>query len=347
MKMTMKRYYISMFFIIICMPIISMPFIQTQGQNSSRKVPTVFIQGNLNLEYFSQVDEYLKENFNFRESLISIHSGIMESLFNTSAQSKVIVGEDNWLYYSETIDDYLRTDVLTDDELAQIASNINLIAEYVEQQGAKFVFTIAPNKNSIYPEYMPKNYVKPPIESNAQKLAKLLDKDIYINLFERFDNTECISYLKRDSHWNNYGAYLGFKEILAGLDIEEENFEITQINKKREFKSDLDKMLYPNGSMYDEQIYYTFDTSFEFISRFKSGDDIIIQTTSPQGEASALVFRDSFGNALLDFFARQFESVEFNRAVPYQLEKAKDFDYVVLEIVERNLPNLISPPIIK
>ncbi|ONI43732.1 hypothetical protein AN640_06175 [Candidatus Epulonipiscium fishelsonii] len=194
---------------------------------------------------------------------------------------------------------------------------------------------------------MPSNYFQPSIESNAQKLTKLLNEDIYTDLFNKLNNTTCVSYLKRDSHWNNYGAYLGFKEIIKDLGIKVENFEITEINKKREFNGDLDNMLYPDGSKYDEQIYYTFDNSFEFVSRFKSVDDIIIQTTSSHGEDSALVFRDSFGNALLDFFARQFETVEFSRAVPYQLEKAKDFDYVVLEIVERNLPNLLSPPILK
>ncbi|OON94999.1 MAG: hypothetical protein ATN32_01370 [Candidatus Epulonipiscium fishelsonii] len=345
MKTTIKRCYIGIFFVIICVPVIIMPFIKSQS--TLRKAPAIITQGKLNFNYFNQVDEYLKENFNFKENLISIHSGIMEHIFNTSSQQKVIVGDNHWLYYTETVDDYLRKDLLTDDEISQIAANIYSIAEYVEKQGAKFIFTIAPNKNSIYPSYMPSNYFQPSIESNAQKLTKLLNEDIYTDLFNKLNNTTCVSYLKRDSHWNNYGAYLGFKEIIKDLGIKVENFEITEINKKREFNGDLDNMLYPDGSKYDEQIYYTFDNSFEFVSRFKSVDDIIIQTTSSHGEDSALVFRDSFGNALLDFFARQFETVEFSRAVPYQLEKAKDFDYVVLEIVERNLPNLLSPPILK
>lgn len=54
------------------------------------------------------------------------------------------------------------------------------------------------------------------------------------------------------------------------------------------------------------------------------------------------MFRDSFGNAVLPFFAQAFREAEFSRAVPYRLDltAARQADAVVVEIVERNLPDL-------
>ncbi|OON95592.1 MAG: hypothetical protein ATN36_07885 [Epulopiscium sp. Nele67-Bin005] len=345
MKTMGQKFYIAVFLMISCIPVLTMPFVKFEGSytvmSNKAKKPEVISGGQLNFQYFEELNDYLADNFNGREALIEANATLMENIFSTSADSQVIVGQNDWLYFSATLHDFTGKNLLTDIEIRQIAKILSLIAEYVQSEGAKFIFTVAPNKNSIYPENMPANYLASNQLTNAQQLTPYLDPSYYVDLFKILDDSEEITYLKRDSHWNNYGAYLGFLAIMDKLELET-NFNILNKEVRQEFEADLEGMLYPASGHFDEQVYYTFDTDFEFLTRFKTVEDIIIQTESPTGTNRMIVFRDSFGNALLDFFARQFEYLEFSRAVPYQVFNAAEMDYVVIEIVERNLGNLLQ-----
>lgn len=81
---------------------------------------------------------------------------------------------------------------------------------------------------------------------------------------------------------------------------------------------------------------------YRYTSSFRSEEDITITTENDRGSGRLLMFRDSFGNAVLPFFAEAFREAEFSRAVPYRLDltAARQADGVVVEIVERNLPDL-------
>ena len=72
--------------------------------------------------------------------------------------------------------------------------------------------------------------------------------------------------------------------------------------------------------------------------------DMQIGTASEVGEGKITVFRDSFSNALIPFFASAFREAWFARAVPYRIDRleGEPADLVVVEIAERNLRTLIG-----
>ena len=53
--------------------------------------------------------------------------------------------------------------------------NLKLIQQYVESWGSGFIFTVAPNKNSLYNENMPYYYQKGS-ESNLVNLMEQMEK---------------------------------------------------------------------------------------------------------------------------------------------------------------------------
>lgn len=346
-----KIAYILVFFLICAIPVLTMPFVDwsqdSDGENRDKaEFPEIIVDESLNMEFFQDMDDYLNDNFQFREDLITINATYKEAVLNTSAESQVIIGENDWLYYTETLDDYTRLDVLSDSEITDIVKVISLVEEYTESVGCEFVFTIAANKSSIYSENMPLNYQSLDVSSNAMNIEEELEEaglgDIYADMFDTMMNAEELAYLTRDSHWNNYGAYLGFLEMCSTLDIETQNFTIIGEETRTDYESDLDGMLYASGGQDDAQIYYEFDSTYEFESNFKTVEDLQILTSCATGDGSIVVFRDSFGNSLLDYFALQFESVEFRRVVPYDVDLAADVDYMIIEIVERNIPDLLE-----
>ena len=70
-----------------------------------------------------------------------------------------------------------------------------------------------------------------------------------------------------------------------------------------------------------------------------------MQTTSEHAQNGRLILcRDSFGNALHPFLAADFREAVITRQMPYPLTQVQAGDTVIVEIVERNLVNLLKYP---
>ncbi len=71
-------------------------------------------------------------------------------------------------------------------------------------------------------------------------------------------------------------------------------------------------------------------------------DDMTIKTFREGKNGNLLIYRDSYGEAIIPFMAECFGSAEFTRTVPYRMDGIGEngADTVILEIVERNIPNL-------
>ena len=132
-------------------------------------------EGNWNTEYLAQLKDYAEDHFFLRQSMISAWSELNVGLLRTSISDSVILGRDSWLYYEGTLNDYTGTNLLSDREITSAARNLALVKEYAGSQGARFLFTVAPNKNSLYPEHMPPLTVFSE-RRNAVRLAAALEE---------------------------------------------------------------------------------------------------------------------------------------------------------------------------
>ncbi len=327
MKQTIRILYILLFFILSAIPAI----VLCMAENPDYTFTTP-----------GETDTYLVEHFPFRDNYIATNSHLQETLLATAAVDEVVVGQDDILFFQETVADFTGTDPMSDRDLEATATTLSLIAEYAKSQGCTFALAVAPNKNSIYPDKMPANYLQLPGPSNWERLQAILPGNVTaVDLFTPLRNEDKMLYLYGDSHWNNEGALLGFTEILKALDATDHLPTVVDTTWRKDFQGDLTAMLYPKEEVLEDQIYYTFDTGYDYLSRFRGVDDLSIQTQCEQAKDSIVVFRDSFGNALLEDFASSFHDVQYSRIVPYAVHLAQDADYMVLEIVERNLENLI------
>ena len=113
---------------------------------------------------------------------------------------------------------------------------------------------------------------------------------------------------------------------------------------------DLYEMLYPLAMTPEEEVYYDRQTTFAYVGEVVSNFDPKITTVNPVKEGSLVMFRDSFGNALLPFMADAYSSAYFSRGVPYQMSEVdeKNADTVIVERAERFLPEMAQlPPIME
>ena len=126
--------------------------------------------------------------------------------------------------------------------------------------------------------------------------------------------------------------------------IDAEDFTKIPYTRKQDFSGDVYRMLYPDSEKNDWEDHFQQDFSFSYLTEIESTFDPEIETENPSKKGSVLMFRDSFGNALLPFIAEEYQSGYFTRDALYPVYKAyeKEDDTVLFEIVERHLSYLLS-----
>lgn len=344
-KQFFLKLYSALFIGICAVPLVCMPFVKSDSSAEKKtpvKFPSVMTDDEkINFEYFSQLDKWFSENFAFRQQFVNADSRIRTALTATSPNHDVIQGTDGWLYYGETTDDYLNINTLSQREISNIAHNLRMIDEYCKGNGAEFVFFSAPNKNSVYPENMPFNYVPADTQNNYTLLSEeLADDSFYLdmkNVLLEADSSIPL-YHKTDTHWNNLGAYAGHVAVMSKLGLTPCSIADGWYTKNNHL-SDLAEMIYPTEKPKDTQIYNDYEFNYTYQGLFRGLMDITINTTNKDAEGNLLMFRDSFGSAILQYMAESFNSAEFSRVVPYRINNVEN-KTVILEIVERNLGNL-------
>lgn len=302
--------------------------------------------GSFNTDILDDFSDYISDRFALRQEMVTLQHSLTAAVFHQSGESSVILGKDGWLFYTETLDDYEGINLMTEREVWAAARSLYLMQEYCESQGASFTFTIAPNKNSLYGEYMPDWYPASQTDGNAENLSTALaEMNVnYVDLFSVFEAQDEILYRALDSHWSQRGAALAGDTLLSALNVDFDPFFQEEFEVVQEEIGDLYEMLYPTGTELDTNQRYLRDFSFTYVNAIRSSEDNLIRTVNEGKSGSLLMFRDSFGNALHSFMAEGFGSACFSRITPYDLTmiESEDADTVVIELVERNLDWLNS-----
>ncbi len=348
--------------------------------------------GSVNTSLNDDITSYISDRMAFRQEIITAYAAVKVFLTGESASEDVLTGENGWLFYSRTLDDYLRRNTLSLRSINGIARTVKMMQDYANAQGVDFKFTIAPNKNSLYDEYMPDVGNALDHEKNADMLAEALNAEgaAYADLFSVFENQSEVLYHRRDSHWTNRGAALA-RDILMGVyygtsEAEErasgsEDFALEEgfftggYKIVKNHRGDLYEMLYPAGQALDEDAEFNRRFTFgyadgpdSYYDESRPPDDrILIETVNGNASGSLLMFRDSFGNSLYPFMAESYGHAVFSRMFPYDLSMLNEtevgdntgadtdaaqpdagagindrFTSLIIEIVERNIPDLAS-----
>ena len=338
MNKTISKIFISLFLALCLTPFVGLllGFESAAGANEILAPAPRF-----GLTMLNEASDYVADRFALRQQCVSLWSCLNEKLLHTSTEEQVVLGSDGFLYFSETLDDYTGVS-LTDAELARIAARLLALQQSLEAEGKSFVFTIAPNKNSLYPDYMPKSIENRHENSNAVRLIPYLEQYgvHYADLFAPLSKT--IYYYRTDTHWKAQGAALGADTILAALGRESSYFSHA-FAEQGVHKGDLYEMLYPSFAGREAETVDLTGLNYTALSDTNGGNAITIRTESETGSGKLLCWRDSFGIALYPYLADAFETATFSRAADYELSRFEgtDYDTVILEIVERNIPRLL------
>ena len=342
-------------FIALCLIPLAGAIFNYQNTNTEKRAlalkPQIIENGSINTQYTKQYDDYFTDNFALRPDFVTLYAIINKAAFNESVSDQVIIGKDGWLFFTPTLNDYIKKDVMSDNEIARITKSLLLQQQYIKDKGCVFIFTVAPNKASIYGQYMPERFKTIESLSNIEKLAASLDEAgvEYIDLFEilKEESGDAQLYHKLDTHWNNTGALLAYNAILDEVEKETSGFTYDSHNNlspaiEKNWPGDLSDMLYPALGLLDYQPLYDIEQQYHTGRTIRSFMELNIETENEAGTKNLLMFRDSFASALIPIMSNEFKTAIYSRATPYDYRlMQKDTDAVILQIAERNLSDLL------
>ena len=338
--------------------------------NNERRQLTAF--PNLKLqnlgEFIDDFDKYFKDNFGGRNLLVYGYCFFKYKILNSSPYPEdVIIGQDDWLYLGNAkgriFDEHSGLYLFSKKALNRIKKNIVKNKNWAETKGMKYYLFIAPDKYTVYPEFLPASFSKKLIDRNLDNLIDFLKPEInIIDVRKELQNAKKKEklYAKADSHWNDYGAFIAYQILINHLKKDfpiieeartESNFEI--IKSISNHKSTAD-MINAHRFITDEEIIFRSKTEkLEKVDRrlpipdnynlSKNGYEIRYKTVDGN-KIKILVFRDSFSNRLMKFLSLHFEeSIYISNFHKFskKIIEIEQPDIILHQIVERNLPEAL------
>lgn len=314
--------------------------------------PPVRLSQPLEVSYTAAFESWWNDSFGFRRSLVVGYSRALLAL-GVSPTPSVILGRSGWLFFAgdEALASYRAVQPFTEAELAAWQHRIETRRDWLAERGIHYLVVIAPNKETIYPEFMPGhlNRVRP--VTRLDQLVTYLRSHSSVAIVDPRDvlraaKAEGIVYLRTDTHWNDVGAWLLHREILMGLRQWYPQLEPTPAaafvpNIRTGWSGDLATMLGLDGRLSEDKLELAPRNG-----RAARGADPGPRPEDPQrnlsaaerGTASlprAVMFHDSFGLSLQPFVAESFSRIVFSSG---PTNWRRNFDAA---LVERERPAVV------
>lgn len=327
-----------------------------------KRLPTAFPQNPKNLfeitKYPKKFEAFFDDNYGFRKTLIFVNGKIMDNIFDESPSSRALMGKDGWLYFDNQ-DSFLDAQGLAKIDDKKVALAVKSFIQnwkLLRAQKIDYLLVIAADRTSIYPEFLP-DYIKVSQENhridkfiNALKKASpnfpLLDLR---PILKEAKKTEII-YQKTDTHWNGRGAHFGYVESMKKLNL--------KYNPRSDFIDVEGVMDYGDISyimgIKAENIDYNLKENFvpSFYNIPPTNEDYalfhkpITYLNRNKNLPRLFVYKDSFFDNMLEFFANNFSRSYFVNEFPCNLDmkiiKKYRADVVIQEFWEGRIEEVVD-----
>ncbi len=285
--------------------------------------------------------------------------------FGDSPVSQVKVGREGWLFYTgeRALDDYMNVIPFKSEDLEKMGRVLEERRAWLEAKGIKFLILVAPNKATVYSEYLPGFIHKIGEKSRLDQVKTYLEarypKLEFVDVREALSRAKRTQplYYKTDTHWNGYGAFIAYGELMEriGSDfptVKKHTLDHFTVNIQ-EYKNGYEAFVLSQSDYFaDEQI--TLAPKFAPRARdlsppsaHGSGDTIIREVDDPH-LLKAVVFHDSFSQHLIPYLSEDFRRIVFVWKFDFNAEliESEKPDIVILECVERyiHMLSLENPP---
>lgn len=285
----------------------------------------------------------------------------------------VIIGYDDYMFYEDTVNDFIGSGFLSESVYNRLVQTLRERNNWAESNGKKFYFVIAPNKNTVYPDYMPEGYTMGTYRRYDQ-FVELLESAGITAVDLRGTMAAAVQevpernlYYKYDTHWNNHAGYFAYR---ATMDMIKEDFPNVVIHDKSEYQINYCETYMKDLAYYLG--YYSYLKDYGPVYTLKSGRTATLEYYTPkaswgqftfayvwpdgysdklyyfqyrndynQGAPNAYIMRDSYSIAMVPFLKDSFYRSTYNWTFGFDKNEIinADADVIIVIVAERNLRN--------
>ncbi len=312
-------------------------------------------------DFLRDFSTYYERSNPSRKLLLSKFIAFKLYILGLSSVSSVIIGRNRWLFLgheSDKIDEgryFTGTHPFDEKTLEKWLTALTQRRDWLERRGIPYWLVVAPNKSTIYPEYMPRLYhrgrstrMDQLVEFLKQRAPGFPMVDLRPVLLA--GKKARLLYWPLDTHWNDFGRDLAYREIIHQLAVRFPSLEALpmdafEIRPCQETCHDLKKMLLLPWEI--EGLFFGLVPrrplpSSPVPAPNGSAADSIVDFHSKVGTIQhALVIHDSFGDTLKQLLSTHFRRSKWildpNHPFPSTWIERMRPGLVIDEMVERFL----------
>ncbi len=310
-------------------------------------------------------ESWFNDNFAWRASLVRFH-GRLAIWLGVSPTPKVVLGKQGWLYYDGELDEnfidicYRSVKPFTVSELETWQTALTERQRWLAKHGISYLVVFVPNKETIYPEFLPDGVKK---VRETTRLDQLVDYLRCNSTLDVLDLREALLigkkraqiYFRTDTHWNNLGAYIAYEQIINCLARRFPSLRVMPLNSLHPFPS-FQKMGGDLASMlgFVEEFPEGMTIKFDLTAKSRKVNLLPEDPEAPPelqpfamenqdpSLPKAVMFRDSFATLLVPLLSEHFVRIAYvwSHEMKTDVILKEKPNVVIEEFVER----LISTP---
>jgi alginate O-acetyltransferase complex protein AlgJ len=306
---------------------------------------------------------YFNDRFAFRNALIRLQAGVLWRGLHTSSTDTVIAGKGDWLFYADDggIQDYVQAEPFTEAQLQQWQRTLERMRDWLASHGTRFLFVLAPDKQMIYPELMP---------ASLHRLHDSYRADQFVAYMRAHSTVEILDlrpaileakphellYHRYDTHWNDRGALIGYRQIAMRLQkwfpaiapLQRSDFVTSPAASSGDKTTMLDLVDQGKVTMPGlvPQRGWSSTVVFPENPDPYGEDGTIVTEVRPGTGLRAVMFRDSFAGRLIPFLSEHFSRIlyQWQNNFDPDLVQREHPDVVIQEMVGRHLMTFVPTP---
>ncbi len=176
-------------------------------------------------------EKWFEDRVGFRSKSIKIISEFRYYVFHDLMKEEWITGKENqWFYEDENrvlLREYQNIELPTEENMKKMCEVLSKLDTQLSERGCEFIVMMAPFKDNVYPEYMLDSIHRIGLMSRAEIIYQYVVENtsldwIYMTglLQNNKEDPYPVFNAKYDvSHWSQYGAYLGYKELMKHIQV--------------------------------------------------------------------------------------------------------------------------------
>lgn len=279
------------------------------------------LQGHPLREVLKDIEVYWNDHFGLREPLVFLYNWMCWKGFEQSGVPWVTVGQNDWFFYAgdQSNEDILGRVNLDDSDLKWWAAILQAKKNWLERQGIRYVFVLVPNKQSIYPEYLPTEIQRHAVGvRRIDRLLEVLRRNTDVDIIDVRDallkeKQRNPVFYRTDSHWNRQGAYAAYAQLMKTPQVwfpEMHPLETSQLTDiKRAFRHG-DLRMGLDGVLWEEERVWMPQKPCSRLSDMPF-DRYLFRKGCNDARRRAIVLRDSFLDYIEPYLSEHFLDVVY------------------------------------